>query len=89
VTRAEFNDAADTYCAFFSASSTSGRRTRKHNAAKKGVASSPHLFGVGLDVILDVEPEAATAIDVGRRLGLLVLIRPDHHHLQPLDWRAG
>ena len=89
MTRAEFNDAADTYCALFSASSTSGRRTRHHNAAVGGVPNSAHLYGLGLDVIPDSNPEPAAASEAARRLGLRLIIESDHHHLQPLDWRAG
>ena len=89
MTRAAFADAVLTYCAHLGCSVVSGYRTRARNTAKKGVAHSAHLFGLGADVVPDVEPNHDEASDVAKRLGLRVIFEPDHHHLQPLDWRAG
>ena len=89
MTRAEFNDAADSYCALFGASTTSAGRTPTHNAAVGGVAQSAHLFGRARDVVYDEPQSAAGRVAVGARLGLRVIIEVDHDHLQPLDWRAG
>jgi len=89
VTRSEFQDAVENYCIRFGCSVTGARRTVKRNTAKGGVAHSPHLFGLGADVVPDVEPDREEAIDVAARLGLRVIIESYHHHLQPQDWRAG
>ncbi len=89
MTRAEFNDAADTYCALFGASTTSGQRTLKHNKAVGGVANSAHLFGRARDVVYDTPPDSTACVEAGKRLGIRVIIEGDHHHLQPLSWQAG
>lgn len=89
MTRAEFNDAADTYCALFGASTTSAQRTLKHNKAVGGVPNSAHLFGRARDVVYDTPPDKDKCVSMGARLGLRVIIEDDHHHLQPLDWQAG
>lgn len=89
MTRAEFNDAADAYCARFSASSTSGQRTPKHNANEGGVAHSAHLFGLARDVVYDEPQDPHARAADGLRLGLRVIIESDHDHLQPWDWKAG
>jgi hypothetical protein len=89
MTRAEFNDAADTYCALFAASTTSGQRTIKHNKAVGGVANSAHLYFLARDVVYDAPPDQAVRIEAGRRLGLRVIVEGDHDHLQPWDWQAG
>src|SRR5688572_15015308 len=89
MTRAEFNDAADTYCAIFAASQTSGQRTIKHNKAVGGVPNSAHLFGLARDVVYDTPPDKDMRVSMGARLGLRVIVEGDHDHIQPLSWQAG
>lgn len=76
------------YCRILGGSVTSGPRSHQRNAAVGGVLDSPHVFGLGADVVYDVVPDEARRRRVGLRYGLLVLVEADHDHLQPLDWRA-
>lgn len=86
---AEFLDALRSCCARFGASVTSYGRTPLHNDAVGGVPGSAHQFWLAADVVYDAfVPEPARRL-VGTRLGLRVIVEPDHDHLQPIDWPAG
>lgn len=95
MTRSEFYEAACQYAALTGASQTSGLRSFKHNAEVGGKPFSPHLFGLGLDLVYDdltmlTDPvKGARNKEIANRLGLFLLREGDHDHLQPLDWRAG
>lgn len=89
MTVGEFAEACAMYCLVLAASETSGGRTEQRNAAVGGVSLSAHRFHRGRDVVYDGAPPEDLRIEVGRRLGLRVIVEDDHDHLQPLDWRAG
>jgi hypothetical protein len=89
VTPADFNDAVMRYCDLAHASVTSGYRTVAHNHDKHGVTYSPHLFGLGADVVYDDGADMGLRAERARRLGLRLLVEADHDHLQPWDWQAG
>lgn len=87
MTKAEFDDAVNTYCTIMEASVTGGRRTTKRNAQKGGKHNSAHLDGLGADVVCD-EPRTISAHEeTAEMCGLLAIVEKDHIHLQPLDWR--
>ena len=86
MTRAEFVDAALTYCDLTDASVSSWKRTVKHNTAVGGVVQSAHLFGLAVDVVYDAPVALPLAMERARRLGLRLLREADHDHLQPVDW---
>jgi len=82
----EFRTHAFDYCLAFSASETSGFRTIEHNRQVGGVAGSPHVAGVAVDVKYDGArpgPEADTWL---RSRGLMRVEESDHDHLQPRGW---
>lgn len=89
MTRADFADASYTYCVLTGASVTSGVRSRQHNDAVDGVAGSPHLYGLAVDVVYDAPHDAVYLDGVAARCGLRRLKEPAHDHLQPIGWPAG
>jgi len=89
MTREQFNVSVLVYCFLTHASETSGFRTTKHNADVDGVKYSSHRFGFGKDVVYDTPLPASERAETAERLGLLLVIEPDHDHLQPIGWRAG
>jgi hypothetical protein len=89
VTPHEFYDVLRAYCARFNASTSSYGRTMLHNDRVGGVPGSAHQFWLAADVIYDTPPPHAFRIEIGARLGLLVIDEGDHDHLQPLDWPKG
>lgn len=86
MTRGVFGATMLSVCDHFGASITSWQRTVRHNATVGGVANSPHLVGVGVDVVYDQVPELDQVIDFIRPLGLAVIREADHDHFQPADW---
>lgn len=74
------------YVSHFHGSVTSWIRTPEHNRAVGGVETSPHIFGLGADVVYDAVPELAAAQAFAAALGLHVVREHDHDHLQPVDW---
>jgi len=88
MTPAGFAINVQTYCLRFDASITSYLRTASHNEKVGGVAHSPHLLGLGADVVYDKPVPLAVRQRTAQALGLLVLEEGDHDHLQPLDWKA-
>ena len=85
----EFRCAVFVYCVLTHASETQGFRTGLHNAKVGGVLHSPHLYGLGQDVVYDEPLPPLEADAVATRVGLKVIHEGDHDHLQPADWRAG
>jgi len=85
----EFSYFVDSICIHFGGSLTSSRRTEKHNAAVGGVPNSPHLLGLGADVVYDEVPELQRVVDHARYLGLVVIREKDHDHFQPADWKPS
>jgi len=85
----EFRCAVFVYCVLTRASETQGFRTKAHNDLVGGVEHSPHLYGLGQDVVYDGPVGMADRPDVAERLGLKLVREADHDHLQPADWRAG
>lgn len=91
MTVGEFHEAVYQYCLLTGGYTTSGIRTKKHNAAVGGVPFSPHLFALGEDILYD---DVATHTDparleIAKRLGLKIVVEGDHDHAQPWDWPAG
>lgn len=89
MTRAEFAEAAFSYCVLTGANVTSWIRTPRHNLREKGVAHSAHLVGLGLDVTYDIPVDLAERRAWASRLGLRLLAEEDHDHLQPETWVPG
>lgn len=89
MTRAEFTEAVGTYCGLMQGSVTSWWRSVQHNTARHGVPGSPHLFGVGADVIYDAPWTIERRKLIAQRLGLALIAEEDHDHLQPAAWPAG
>lgn len=88
MTRAEFAEAVFAYCQLTHASGTSAERTPHHNHERNGRATSPHLVGLGRDVVYDEKPPLTVRRQWAIRLGLRLLEEADHDHLQPYDWPA-
>lgn len=89
MTRAEFLEAAASYCALTGGSVTSWARSLKHNKAVGGVTNSAHLYGLAVDIVYDAPQTLVIATERARRLGLKLLREGDHDHLQPASWPAG
>lgn len=83
----EFRTHAFDYCLAFSASETSGFRTVSHNQAVGGVPGSPHVAGVGVDVIYDGARPGPEADAWLKTRGLRRIEESDHDHLQPIGWK--
>ena len=88
MTPVEFAINVMTYCYRFDASITSYLRTTRHNASVGGVSNSPHLLGLGADVVYDKEVPLEDRKKTAAALRLLVIPEGDHDHLQPVDWRG-
>lgn len=89
MTRGEFYENVYTFCTLLGGSTTSGIRSFQHNRDEKGVKHSPHLVGLGADVVYDADVPVLLRREWAQRLGLYIDVKPDHDHLQPIDWRAG
>jgi hypothetical protein len=89
MTRAEFAEAASTFCALTGGSVTSWTRSLSHNTAVGGVKNSAHLFGLAVDVVYDAPQPLPAATERARRLGLKLIREGDHDHLQPATWEKG
>lgn len=88
MTPVQFWSAVETLTRRYRGSVTSARRAPKHNADVGGTADSPHLVGLGADVVWDVAPPPRELEDLTRGLQLEVLHDGDHDHFQPADWNA-
>jgi len=89
MTRAEFDEAAATFCALTGGSVTSWTRTVPHNTAVGGVKNSAHLYGLAVDVVYDTPQALPLTMERARRLGLKLIREGDHDHVQPWNWSAG
>ena len=89
MTRAEFAEAAATFCAITGGSVTSWTRTVTHNTAVGGVKNSAHLYGLAVDIVYDTPQALPLTMERARRLGLKLIREGDHDHLQPGNWSAG
>ena len=89
MTRAEFAEAAATFCALTGGSVTSWTWTLRHNANVGGVTHSGHLYGLAVDVVYDTPQALRLTMERARRLGLKLIREGDHDHLQPATWSAG
>ncbi|HEV8674025.1 MAG TPA: D-Ala-D-Ala carboxypeptidase family metallohydrolase [Methylomirabilota bacterium] len=87
MTAGAFARAVRAYCAAARASVTSWGRTPQHNAAVGGVAQSPHLVWMAVDVVYDQQEPVDFRQGLAHSLGLVVLREETHDHLQPADWR--
>ena len=89
MTLTEFVLAVDRYRILTNASVTSWFRTADHNKAVGGVERSPHLTGLGVDVVYDADTEdPKTRVLTGFILGLKVISENDHDHIQPSDLKV-
>ena len=89
MTLTEFVQAVDRYRILTNASATSWFRTADRNKAVGGVERSPHLTGLGVDVVYDADTEdPKTRVLTGFILGLKVISKEDHDHIQPLNFGA-
>lgn len=75
------------YCLAYSASVTSWCRTPARNARVGGVLNSPHLLGLGADVVYDGSAPGEEADAYLGVHGLRRIREGDHDHLQPADWQ--
>ena len=89
MTKEEFRQALESYCAFLGGSITSYGRTPVHNTLVGGVQYSSHQFWLGADVVYDSIVSLAHRKEVATRLGLFLWPESDHDHMQPLSWKAG
>lgn len=89
MTPSQFGGAINAYCDATNGSITSGKRTTKRNTAVGGVPTSPHLVGLGADVVYDEFVTLSEAVRIAGAFGLRVIREGDHDHLQPLDWEVG
>ena len=90
MTKEEFRQALESYCAFLGGSVTSYGRTLVHNTHVGGVPYSSHQFWLGADVTYDFKSYTLEhRKEVATRLGLFLWPESDHDHLQPLNWKAG
>jgi len=85
----DFAGRVDNIAQHFGGSVTSCRRTREHNALVGGVENSPHVYGVGADVVWDKVPELPRVQGYAMALNLHVIREKDHDHFQPVDWRPA
>lgn len=67
----------------FRFSVTSWFRTDSRNSAVGGQPNSTHLYGLGIDVILDDLSDLVDFRTAAARFDLSVLDERDHLHLQP------
>lgn len=79
----EFTGHALTLAIRFRFSVTSWIRTPARNKAVGGQDNSTHLYGLGLDVILDNPVDAPQFTATANKIGISVLDEGDHLHLQP------
>ena len=96
MTKDEFRQALESYCAFLGGSVTSYGRTPLHNGRVGGVQYSSHQFWLGADVVYDRDGPAlgdsewlGYRKETAARLGLFLWPESDHDHVQPANWRAG
>ena len=66
----------------FPASITSWYRSPKRNKRVGGAASSMHLLGLAVDVVLDSREDVNSFTLLAKRMGLWVLDEQDHIHIQ-------
>lgn len=67
----------------FRFSVTSWFRTDSHNHAVGGQPNSTHLYGLGVDVILDDPADKPDFTAAASRFDITVLDEKDHLHCQP------
>jgi peptidase M15-like protein len=84
LTPAAFAVAVITYRLRTGASVTSWGRTGAHNKRVGGVENSLHMVDLAVDVVYDILPELALAVQIATELGLKLIREPTHDHLQPL-----
>jgi hypothetical protein len=72
----------------YKGSETSGARTPKHNEEVGGKPDSPHLVGLGQDVVWDDPPRLVELQLNAQAIHLVVIRDKDHDHFQPADWIA-
>jgi len=85
----EFWSAVTWWCHFFEGRVTAGPRCLADNVALHGVEHSPHLVGLGADVVYRRPPPIEARREWARRLGLVLVVNADYDHLQPVGWLAG
>lgn len=90
IDRTAFQMAVTKYCEAAGASETSGYRTPLHNRRVGGIEESPHLLGLGRDVVYDgSEITHGMRERLAAELGLELVHESDHDHVQPAGWGAG
>src|SRR5436309_1557143 len=70
----------------YQGSETSGSRTPLHNDTIGGKPDSPHLVGLGQDVVWDSPPKLLELQRIAQAMRVAVIRRDDHDHFQPADW---
>ncbi len=81
-TMSRFNDLIDEICGVCGGSTTSGKRSVKHNDEVGGVENSLHLIGLAVDMIFDDQEGKELAHKLAERADLLVIDEGDHLHIQ-------
>jgi len=89
VTVGEFAERVVQLVGMYPLSATSWGRTMSQNGRVGGVYRSAHRAWLAADLIADAPLDEADLVEMGRRLGLLVLPEGDHFHVQPLGWPKG
>ena len=77
-----FDDKVLALCLIYDCSETSGYRTERRNKAEKGADDSRHKEALARDIVPDDRERDHEIFHAARKLGLWVLIEPDHIHLQ-------
>jgi hypothetical protein len=85
----EFAAAVVAYCHGTQGSVTSWCRSIEHNRVVGGVHNSPHLAGLGADIVYDAGADPHPRAHLASVLRLWRLVEGDHDHLQPEDWHPG
>lgn len=89
MTIGEFAELAVRLRALFRLSATSWGRCIEHNDQVGGVKHSAHLLDLAVDLVPVREGEVLRVMEMGLRLGLLVIPEGDHYHVQPHGWPKG
>ena len=88
MTRTSFWVAVQVMLSRYKGSETSGCRTPLHNEAVGGKPDSPHLIGLGQDVVWDSPPKLVELQRNAQAIHLVVLRGNGYDHFQPADWIA-
>lgn len=79
---AMFSTLVWTLCTIYPASVTSWIRSPKRNKLVGGLPTSRHLLGMAADLVPDDHRDLPKIADAARALGLDVVVKKDHIHIE-------